>query len=291
MTSRTLRNYILLPVAIAACASFSQAQTGSTIQILQTDPSIVYTGTWYPNYESPNIGGSATLTNDKGATAALSFTGTGITWIGLLDPYSGIAQVYLDGTPNTVDTYGPTTLYQQPLFSVHGLAPGTHTLSIQVLHQRDGETNGSWIWINAFNIENGSGIVGGVSASTGRIEQNNPAIIYTGNWYLNTNPIMSGGTAALAMDPNSSATVTFNGTAIAWIGYQDQWSGIAKLYLDGTLQSPPVDTYAASQRAQSSVYSIVGLSPGPHTLMIVVTGTHDAASAGSWIWVDAFNVM
>jgi hypothetical protein len=208
----------------------------------------------------------------------------------LLDPYSGIAQVYLDGTPNTVDTYGPTTLYQQPLFSVHGLAPGTHTLSIQVLHQRDGETNGSWIWINAFNIENGSGIVGGVSAPAGRIEQNNPAIIYTGNWYLNTNPIMSGGTAALAMDPNSSATVTFNGTAIAWIGYQDQWSGIANVCLDGTLQSPPVDTYAASQRAQSSVYSIGGLSPGEHTLMMVVTGTHDAASAGSWIWVDAFNI-
>jgi len=291
MTSQDLLNYVLLPVAIAVCVSLSQAQTGSSIQILQTDPSIVYTGTWYPNSESPNIGGSATLTNDKGATAALSFTGTGITWIGVLDPYSGIAQVYLDGTPNTVDTYGPTTLYQQPLFSVHGLAAGTHTLSIQVLHQRDGETNGSWIWINAFNIENGSGIVGGVSASAGRIEQNNPAIIYTGNWYLNTNPIMSGGTAALAMDPNSSATVTFNGTGIAWIGYQDQWSGIANVYLDGTLRLAPVDTYAASQRAQSSVYSISGLSPGAHTLMIVVAGTHDAASAGSWIWVDAFNVM
>ena len=82
MTSRALRYYILLPVAITLCAVLSQAQTATTTtttQILQTDPSIVYTGTWYPNYESPNIGGSATLTNDKGATAALSFTGTGIT--------------------------------------------------------------------------------------------------------------------------------------------------------------------------------------------------------------------
>ncbi|MDR3704223.1 MAG: hypothetical protein P4L56_31535 [Candidatus Sulfopaludibacter sp.] len=214
MTSRALCNHILLPVAIAVCASLSHAQSATTTQILQTDPSIVYTGTWYPNYETPNIGGSATLTNDKGAAATLSFTGTGIAWIGVLDPYSGLAQVYLDGTPNTVDTYGPTTLYQQSLFSVHGLAPGAHTLSIQVLHQRDGQTNGSWIWINAFNIENGSGIVGGVSAPAGRIEQNNPAVSYAGNWYLNTNPIMSGGTAALAVDANSSVTVTFNGTGI-----------------------------------------------------------------------------
>jgi len=291
MTRRALRYYILLPVTIALCASLSRAQTATaSTQILQTDPSITYTGTWYPNYESPNIGGSATLTNDKGATAALSFTGTGITWIGVLDPYSGIALVYLDGTQNAVDTYGPTTLYQQPLFSVHGLAPGTHTLSIQVLHQRDEDTEGSWIWINAFNIENGSGIVGGVSAPAGLIQQNNPAIIYTGNWYLNTNPIMSGGTAALAMDANSSTTITFNGTGIAWIGYQDQWSGIANVYVDGALQSPPVDTNAASEKAQSRVYSVSGLSEGTHTLMIVVTGTRDAASAGSWIWVDAFDV-
>ena len=279
MTRRALRYYILLPVTIALCASLSQAQTAtSTTQILQTDPSITYTGTWYPNFESPNIGGSATLTNDKGATAALSFTGTGITWIGVLDPYSGIALVYLDGTQNTVDTYGPTTLYQQPLFSVHGLAPGTHTLSIQVLHQRDEDTEGS-------------GIVGGVSAPAGRIEQNNAAVMYTGNWYLNTNPVMSGGSATLAMDANSSATVSFTGTGIAWIGYQDQWSGIANVYVDGALQSSPVDTYAASEKVQSSVYSISGLSPGAHTLTIVVTGTHNAASAGFWIWVDAFDVI
>jgi hypothetical protein len=284
---KTLSTLSFLVCALFVLAASAEADT---TRILENDPSITYTGMWYTNFESPNIGGEAYLTNAKGATVALSFTGTGITWIGVLDPYSGIAQLYLDGTPNAVDTYGPSTLYQQPLFSVHGLAPGTHTLSIQVLHQRDGDTNGSWIWINAFDIENGSGIVGGVSAPAGRIEQNNPAITYTGNWYLNTNPIMSGGTAALAMDPNSSATVTFNGTGITWIGYQDQWSGIAKVYVDGTLQSAPVDTYAGSQQAQSSVYSISGLSPGTHTLMLVVTGTRDAAAAGAWIWVDAFDV-
>jgi hypothetical protein len=276
--------------AVLTLCSPLLAQAGTT-QILENDPSIIYAGNWYTNQESPNIGGQAFLTNAKGATATLSFTGTGVTWIGILDPYSGLAQVYLDGTPNTVDTYGVNTLYQQPLFSVHGLASGTHTLSIQVLHQRDGETSGSWIWINAFNIENGSGIVGGVSAPTGRVEQNNPAITYSGNWYLNTNPVMSGGTAALATDANSSATVTFTGTGISWVGYQDQWSGIANVYVDGTLQSPSADTFVASEKIQAPAFSVRGLNPGTHTLMIVVTGTHDASSAGSWIWIDAFDVF
>lgn len=92
MTIRALCNYLFLPLALTVYASSGHAQSATGTQILQTDPSIVYTGTWYPNFETPNIGGSATLTNDKGATATLSFTGTGITWIGVLDPYSGLAR-------------------------------------------------------------------------------------------------------------------------------------------------------------------------------------------------------
>jgi hypothetical protein len=175
-----------------------------TTQILQNDPSITYTGVWYPNYESGNIGGSATFNNDKGARAAIIFTGTGITWIGVPDQYSGMAQVYLDGTPNTADTYAPNTPYQQPLFAAHGLAPGAHTLSIQVL-------------------------------------------------------------------------------------YRDQWSGIANVYVDGTLNGT-IDTNAKPQQAQTVAFAVSGLVPGLHTLTIGVTGIHDAASAGSWIWADAFSV-
>jgi hypothetical protein len=282
-----VNQFRILLFSALALFSASCLWAGST-QILQNDPGIIYTGVWYPNYGAANIGGGATLTNDKGAQASITFTGTGITWIGVLDQYSGIAQVYLDGTPNTIDTYAPNTLYQQPLFAAHGLASGTHTLSIQVLHQRDGNTNGSWIWINAFEIENGSAVTGGVSA-TGLVQQNDPSLIYSGNWYLNSNPVMSGGSAVLATDPASNATLTFTGSGVQWIAYRDQWSGIANVYVDGTLNSV-IDTYATPQQAQAVAFSIGGLVPGLHTFTIGVTGTHNAASAGSWVWVDAFSV-
>lgn len=277
---------LLLPAAMAFSVSLGLAQT---TKIEQTDPSITYSGTWYLNSEAPNSGGSSATTNAKNATATLTFNGTGITWLGVLDAYNGVAEVYLDGTPNVIDTYGPNTLYQQPLFSVHGLASGLHTLSIQVLHQRDGETSGSWIYIDAFIIENGSSVTGGVSASAGRIEQNNPAILYNGNWYLNSNPAMSGGTAVLAMDVNSRATVSFTGTGIRWIGYQDQWSGIANIYVDGS-KVAMVDMYVPSELIQSVAYDSGTLSPGAHTLTIEVTGNRNPSSGGSWIWVDAFDV-
>jgi trimeric autotransporter adhesin len=276
---------------VAACLFLPQvySQTNSASRIEENDPTIVYTGTWYSNHESPNSASAAVLTNEKGARAAITFNGTGITWIGVSDPYSGIAQVYLDGTLNTIDTFAPQTQYQQALFTAHGLAPGLHTLSIEVLHVRDGNTSGSWIWIDRFDIENGSGVAGGASANAGRVEQNDPSLSYTGTWFLNSNPGQSGGSAVLATDAGARATITFNGAGIRWLAYRDAWSGIANVYLDGVLQTS-VDTFVAVDQPQTTAYEIGGLMPGTHSLTIEVTGKRNPQSGGSWVWVDAFDV-
>jgi uncharacterized protein (TIGR03437 family) len=82
---------------------------------------------------------------------------------------------------------------------------------------------------------------------------------------------------------------TFNGTAIAWLGYRDEWSGLAQVFMDGALQAT-VDTYLTPWKTQTPIYSLTGLASGTHVLSIVATGTHSAASGGSWVWVDAFQV-
>jgi hypothetical protein len=92
------------------------------------------------------------------------------------------------------------------------------------------------------------------------------------------------------MDAGSSATVHFTGTGITWIGYSDEWAGIANVYVDGEIQST-VDTYRSPAQNQASEYSIAGLAPGSHTLRIEVTETHSAGSSASWIWVDAFRIQ
>ena len=91
------------------------------------------------------------------------------------------------------------------------------------------------------------------------------------------------------MHKGARATFTFNGTGVSWIGYRDEWSGIAKVYIDG-VQKATVDTYATPSRAQVINYSISGLSSGSHTMTIEVTGTRNASSAGLWVWVDAFDM-
>src|SRR5713226_8202564 len=166
--ARFLRSFLILYIALALCVSLGMA---ATIRVEENDPSITYSGDWYTNSSSLNSGGSAFLTNLKGSRATVGFTGTAITWIGVTDPWSGLATVYLDGTPNTVDTWGNTTSYQQVLFTARGLEPGPHTLTIEITHTRHPSGLGSWVWIDAFDIENGSGVTGRLIAPGGRIEQ------------------------------------------------------------------------------------------------------------------------
>jgi hypothetical protein len=288
MTSRIARIFFLLPVSLALGVSLAFAQGGVT-RVDNTDRSITYSGNWYSNSNSAHIGGVAALTNTGGSRATITFTGTGITWIGVADGWAGLATVYLDGNMKIVDTYGNPTRYQQALYTARGLSNGTHTLSIEITHERDGNTQGSWVWIDAFDIENGSAVPGGVTATTGRIEENNPALSLVGRWYSNGSAAHSGGNCALATDAGSRITINFNGTGISWIADKDEWSGIARVYLDGALKTT-IDTYQSPSQARTVPYSIGGLASGTHSLTIEATGTRNSSSKGSWVWVDAFDV-
>src|SRR5579859_1490320 len=203
---------------IVCLATAVVSQAGNVKRVEQTDPSITYTGTWYSNNAAANSGGSSALTNSLDAQATITFTGSGITWIGVKDVYNGLATVYVDGTQYTVDSWASTTLYQQPLFSVSGLGGGKHTLSIQVMHKRDGDAGGSWVWVDAFDIDDGQEVKGQTAAGAGLVQQNDPAINYSGKWFLIANSSMSGGTAVEATDVPSSATLTFEGDGVQWIG-------------------------------------------------------------------------
>jgi uncharacterized protein (TIGR03437 family) len=257
----------------------------------QSDPRITYTGTWYPNTNSLESGGSATLANLKGSQAIVVFNGTGISWIGYSDGYTGICYVTLDGVQTTVDT-GSTTgasLYQQSMFSAHNLAPGLHRMTIEIIHGHDEATDQSWIWVDAFDIDNGSLVGGTQAAGAGLAQQTDVAANYKGHWSTTSGAAYSGGSMNSAVDPAAEVDFTFNGTAVTWIGYEDEYSGTAQVLIDGAVQAT-VDTYATPSKAQTPVWSVSGLSPGTHILSIVATGAHDATSTGSSVWVDAFLV-
>jgi len=122
-----------------------------------------------------------------------------------------------------------------------------------------------------------------------RIQENNSAITYSGSWYTANRSFFNGGAAAAAMSAGDSATVTFTGTGITWLGYRDEWSGMAQVYIDGSPVST-VDTYV-TPGGQGTPYSVSNLARGTHTLKIVALGSANGSSSGSWIWIDAFDVL
>ena len=280
---------VFLACIVAALPVALLAQTITRFE--QDNPKIAYTGIWYPNTNSLESGGTALLANLKGSQVIVIFNGTGISWIGASDYYAGMCYLTLDGAPSSVDTSNPTgaTLYQRTLFTVRGLNPGLHRMTIEVIHSHDASTNASWIWADAFDIENGSIVGGPMVAGAGLALQTDVAANYSGHWFQNVGGQYGGGSVNLTVDAGARVDFTFNGTAITWIGYRDEWSGLAQVLMDGVLQGT-VDTYLTPSKSQMPTYSLTGLLPGTHVLSIVATGTHSAPSGGSWVWVEGFQV-
>ncbi|MBA2943075.1 hypothetical protein HZF08_32935 [Paenibacillus sp. CGMCC 1.16610] len=98
------------------------------------------------------------------------------------------------------------------------------------------------------------------------------------------------GTLWATRESNSDATAqfTFSGTSVKWIGAKNGNGGIADVYIDGVLDQAGIDTYAASKQYQQVLYSKSGLTPGTHTIKVVVTGTKNPSSGDTVLVVDAF---
>jgi hypothetical protein len=144
----------------------------------------------------------------------------------------------------------------------------------------------SWTWVSAQALP----VAGVVPSAPTRVEDSDPHVVYTGVWLTQRRSDLSGGSIVESPYPISTASLTFIGTGIRWIGFKAPWGGIAQVFLDGA-QTATIDTYSTSEQAQAVMYTATGLSGGTHTITIKVTGTWNPAGTGSWVVLDAFDVM
>jgi hypothetical protein len=238
-------------------------------------------------------GGTAGSSDVTGATATFTFTGTSVSWIGLKCGICGIASVSIDGGAATsVDTAGPAApgspgLTSAAVFTASDLAPGNHTLVITVTGNT--HSSGAHIIVDAFDV---TGSPTGSAAT--RFEENSPAVGATGSWTGRgaETAAFSGGAAASSDVSGSTATLTFTGTAVSWIGLKCNVCGIATVSIDGAPMGS-VDTAGAAAPgtpglASEPVFSASGLAAGSHALEITVTGS--TTTSGAHVVIDAFDV-
>jgi hypothetical protein len=97
-------------------------------------------------------GDRAVYSVTNGARATFTFTGTGVSWLGVQCEICGIAHVNLDGASvGTVDTFAPDRRGSF-LFRASGLAAGTHTLVIEVAGVANVSSGGISVVVDAFDV-------------------------------------------------------------------------------------------------------------------------------------------
>jgi len=221
---------------LAGTTGTTSSSTASTVtRVEQNGIGVTYSGTWFDNAGAFNSGSSAKLSMEANSRVTLAFNGNSVSWVGYQDEWSGIAQVYVDGTlKSEVDTYASPNKAQAKIYNVSGLVEGPHTLAIEATGRKSASSGGAWVWVDAFDVISGGDSTPApiLTASTYRIEQSNAAVQWSGAWSGNNGGFNSGGSAKLAMDAGSRATFTFTGKSVSWITYRDQWSGIARVYID-----------------------------------------------------------
>jgi hypothetical protein len=249
---------------------------------------------------SANVGtGTAARSLTAGARAEFAFHGTGVTWIGMRGPASGMADVSLDGAlVSRVDLYSPTEQVQTVVLSLTNLSDGPHTLRIDVAGVKNSASSSTVVIVDAFDVT-----LALPQPPTTRVQENSAAVVYSGSWTPGSRfSYWSGEFARYTETTGAQATFTFSGTSIRWLGERRRNGGIARVSLDGVFVAE-VDTYWWLQdEFQAALFSRTGLTPGTHTLTIEVTGqkrggsTCEGApsptcSAGYFVVVDAFDVQ
>lgn len=146
----------------------------------------------------------------------------------------------------------------------------------------------------AFSVTTGGG------TGTGQVvnwENNDARLTYspigTGHWSLNgSSTYASGGNYAVGNGAGAELTFSFTGTAVQWIALMDQYSGQARVTIDGV--SEVVDTYRAYGAPgfgwQQVAWQKTGLTYGTHNVKIEVLGTKNPSSGGVGVGVDAFKI-
>jgi hypothetical protein len=270
----------------------SNAPPSGTTRSEESAATLSPAGAWS---ELSSAGAGATLSGDRavfasasGARATFTFTGTGVSWIGLRCEICGFANVFLDGAlAGTIDTYAATRPSTSgTLFTVSGLTAGSHTLAIEATGTQNAASGGANVVVDAFDVE---GAPPGGGGGARRVEENDPSVAYAGTWLPQRRDDLSGGSIVEASEANATASLTFNGTEASWIGFKGPWAGIAEVYVDGALKAT-VDTYGPVEQAQVVMYNTGSLPSGSHTIMIKATGTWSSSSVSAWVVVDAFDV-
>lgn len=278
----------------------------STIRIDDRDASIVYSvgnnldggsiRDWYLYGGHEDYGGTESSSKFErgsgpafqGSSVAVSFIGTGITWIGKMGPNYGKSSYSIDGgMPRTFDAYNPVETDQHPNVIMTGLRAGSHVLQVAITDQKNSRSSNYYQTIDAFQIAGSAlpltdGLVAGYNSSQ---------LSRSGSWSCGTDHSDISGGHCWSNRAKSAISWQFTGSLIEIYGRPDLENGYFQVYIDGKAVAT-VDGHFGNLDDDSlnsvMLFARKLSSSGPHTIKIVVSGTHDPAATNSYVQLDEF---
>jgi hypothetical protein len=238
-----------------------------------TDGHFQYSGNWTAWTGSGPSGGGNHYSATVGDTVSVTFSGTQLTlyYTGYVN--RGVADILIDGTKvASLNQYDASLVFQKRWQSEILANNGPHTLTIR-------HASGAYIDIDALNIED---IQLPDPVGPGTYENNDPNLVYIGNWTTYNSASASGGSGKYSSTIGSYALLRFTGKQVNLLYTANVNNGNAEIRIDGQLVNT-LNQYAASQTYQKQWASPLLADEGPHT----VTITH---ASGGIIDIDALVV-
>jgi beta propeller repeat protein len=211
---------------------------------------------------------------------ALSPTSIRLSWDASTDAHSGVRHYVIDRklplpyarigqTPDAGTTY-----------DVSGLEPGTEYTFV-VFGQDVARWGGS-----------ASEVVITTPAATSDFDLEDQAAGVTfDRWVTGSGSAWSGATYVYSRWAGTRLDASFTGDTVRWIGPKQPSYGKADVYIDG-VKKTTVDCYepVGSATLSSTLFEATGMTDGPHTISVRLTGAKNPASSGNVVVVDTFEI-
>jgi GH25 family lysozyme M1 (1,4-beta-N-acetylmuramidase) len=146
-------------ITVAATGTAGPRATGTRVGVdairwggtLHASPHAA-SSTWSAVADGSADGGAYVVSDVAGASASLSFTGTGVTWISARGLGMGRAEIWVDGTlARTVDLYSPSAVFGVKR-SVTGLTDAPHRVTVVVEGTHRAASTGSSVAVDGWII-------------------------------------------------------------------------------------------------------------------------------------------
>jgi uncharacterized membrane protein len=241
---------------------------GSFHRYEENDAPILYNGvlfpqtasTWSSEFNDAVSDHYAFASGNPGDTISFAFSGAsvGVGFYG--STQSGYAEIFIDGvSQGIVDTYrrepSPASVYY------HSLSGGSHTLTINVLGQKNPFASNDLVYLDYIDVWDGTPL------PDGTFEELDDRLQRSYRWSLESNAQASGGQYLQdAITGQANAWFPFTGDSVTFRTIaNNQGSQWTKVLLDG---QPLAEINLYNDTVVSRTYSFNNLGPGLHVLQL-----------------------